>query len=378
MKIATVGGGVSGLSIAYNLAVRGAGEIHLFEKNWIMYGSSTRSGARFRVHFWAEENSRFAIESIKRLEKLAGKMEWNPIIYRGGYLWLLFNEYQIERFRETNKMWSKLGVQGIFLEPEDIRERYSYINVDDVLGAFHGPQDGSLHHDYVCFGYYSLAKKLGVIFHEFTPVNEIIIADNKVRRLKTMSGLVDVDVVVLAAGAWTNELLEKMGIYLPTEPLRKEVCLTEPYHYFIDPLIIDMSSGAYVGQTLKGEILGSIDYPTPPGLIKLETRLEFVVRWAKAVTKRVPILKNARIMRTWAGYYMMSADNSHIMGRDPEWPEGLYVAYGYSGHGFMMAPLVGELLAENILTGKTPELMRPFLPTRFKENKLIQEKLVIG
>lgn len=378
MKVAVLGGGITGLSVAYNLAARKGGEIHLFEKNWITYGSSTRSGARFRVHFWTEENSRFALESIKRLEELARRMKWNPIIYRGGYLWLLFDEQQIGRFRETNKMWSRLGVQGVFLEPDEIKERYPYINVDDVLEAFFGPQDGSLHHDYVCFGYYSLAKELGVKFHDFTSVNEIVVENNKVKRLMTSRGSMDVDVVVLATGAWTNELLEKIGIHLPTEPLRKEMCLTEPYHYFIDPLIIDMGSGAYVGQTLKGEILGSIDYPTPSGLIPLETKLEFVIRWARAVTRRIPVLKNARIMRTWAGYYMMSTDCSHIMGRDPEWPEGLYVAYGYSGHGFMMAPLVGELLAENILTGRIHELMKPFLPTRFKENKLLQEKLVIG
>jgi len=378
VKIAVVGGGISGLSIAWNLAIRNEGEIHLFEKNWITYGSSTRSGARFRVHFWAEENSRFALESIRRLEKLARRMDWNPIIHRGGYLWLLLHEQHIDRFREANKMWSKLGVQGVFLDPGMVKERYPYINADDVLEAFFGPQDGSLHHDYVCFGYYSLAKKLGVIFHELTPVHNIIIENKKVKQLKTAKGLVDVDVIVLSAGAWTNELLENIGIRLPTEPVRKEMCLTEPYHYFIDPLIIDTGSGAFVGQTLKGEILGSLDYPTTPGLIQLETKFDFVVRWARAITKRIPVLKNARIMRTWAGYYMMSSDCSHIMGRDPEWPEGLYVAYGYSGHGFMMAPLVGELLAENILTGKIPELMKPFLPTRFKENKLIQEKMVIG
>lgn len=378
MKIAVVGGGISGLSVAYNLAVRNAGEIHLFEKNWITYGSSTRSGARFRVHFWTRENSRFAIESIKILERLSSKMEWNPIIYRGGYLWLLTDEQQIERFKETNKMWSDLGIPGILLEQDRIKERYPYLNVDGVLGGFYGPQDGSFHHDYVCFGYYSLAKELGVLFHELTTVNEIVVENDRVKQVKTSNGLVDVDVVVLATGAWTNNLLHGIGIDLPTEPLRKEVCLTEPYHHFIDPLIIDMGSGAYVGQTLKGEILGSVDYPTPPGLVELETRLGFVISWAKAVTKRIPALRNARLMRTWAGYYMMSADSSHIMGRDPEWPEGLYVAYGYSGHGFMMAPLVGELLAEHILTGRIDELMKPFLPTRFKENKLIQEKLVIG
>ncbi|MEM4526135.1 MAG: FAD-binding oxidoreductase [Nitrososphaerota archaeon] len=379
MKIAVVGGGISGLSIAYNLALRKAGEIHVYEKNWITYGSSTRSGSRFRVHFWSEENSRFAMESIKRLEKLAKKMDWNPIINRTGYLWLLSSEQEIEIFKKSNEMWRKLGVGGVLLTTEEVRERYPYINVDDLAGAFFGPQDGSFHHDYVCFGYYSLAKSLGVVFHQKTEVKDIVVSGGKVEGIKVGDeGLEKFDVVVLATGAWTNIIIEKTGIKLPVEPLKKEVCLTEPCRYFIKPLVIDLASSAYVTQTLKGEILGSIDYPLPQGLGDLETELGFVKAWARAVAKRIPILRNCRIMRTWAGYYMMSIDNSHIMGRDPEWPEGLYVAYGYSGHGFMMAPLVGELLAENILTGRVDELMKPFLPTRFKEDKLIPEKLVIG
>ncbi|MEN2974260.1 MAG: FAD-binding oxidoreductase [Candidatus Caldarchaeales archaeon] len=378
MKIAVVGGGISGLSIAYNLALRNAGEIHVYEKKWITYGSSTRSGARFRVHFWREENTKFAIESIKRLEKLASKMAWNPIIHRGGYLWLLSNESMIDQFKNANNMWGRMGVPGIFLDPGELRERYPYIMVDDILSAFYGPQNGSYHHDYVCFGYHSLAKSLGVQFHEMTSVDEVLVVGNRVSQIKTDKGLTNIDVVVLATEAWTNILLDKLGISLPTEPLRKEVCLTEPYRHFIDPLIIDTESSAYVGQTLKGEILGSIDYPTQRGLLDINVRFELMSAWARAISKRIPILRNCRIMRTWAGYYMMSLDESHIMGRDPEWPEGLFVAYGYSGHGFMMAPLVGELLAENILTGRIDDLMRPFLPTRFKENKLIKERMVIG
>lgn len=378
MRIAVVGGGISGLSIAYNLAVKGAPDVSVFERRWIAYGSSTRSGGRFRVHFWREENARFAIESIKRIETLSAKMEWNPVIHRGGYLWLLFSEQVLEQYRKANKMWGDLGVAGEFLDPKEVKERYPYIEVSDVLAGFFGPQDGSLHHDYLCFGYYSLAKDLGVKFHLMTEVEEVVTEGGAVKGLRTDKGLVEADVVVLATGAWTNVLLNKLGISLPIEPLRREVCLTEPFRYFIEPLIIDTSSSAYFGQTLKGEILGSMDYPTPRGLMGDGVRLGLVSAWARAVTRRAPILRNARLMRTWTGYYTMSLDESHIMGRDPEWPEGLYVACGYSGHGFMMAPLVGELLAENVITGRVDELMKPFLPTRFKENKLVKEKMVIG
>jgi sarcosine oxidase subunit beta len=83
-------------------------------------------------------------------------------------------------------------------------------------------------------------------------------------------------------------------------------------------------------------------------------------------------------LRSWAGYYAITPDHSHILGREPAWPENLYVATGFSGHGLMMAPLTGELIAKNILNDEVDELMKPFLPTRFKEGTLLHETMKIG
>jgi sarcosine oxidase subunit beta len=378
VRVVIVGSGIMGLSSAYNLAKLGVKDIVILEKEYLSYGSTVRSASRFRVHFWTEENSKFAIESKKIMVKLSSITGWNMIITTGGYLWLLFTEEQVKAFREKNKMWERLGIPGEFLSPSEIKEKYPYIYTDDVLEGFFGPQNGSCFHNYVAFGYYKAAAKLGAKLFERSPVERVLVENNKVVGVMLPNGKVEADVVLLTAGAWTDELLRGLGIELPTEPERKEMALTESYKYFIEPLVIDFGTSAYVGQALKGEILGSIEVPVKSGLLPLENTLDFLVKWAKAVYKRFPVLRGAKIMRCWSGYYSMSADSSHIMGRDPDWPEGLYVAYGDSGHGFMMGPLIGKLLAKNILYGEVDELMRPFLPTRFKEGKLVPEKLVIG
>ncbi|PSN93838.1 FAD-dependent oxidoreductase, partial [Candidatus Marsarchaeota G2 archaeon ECH_B_SAG-C16] len=80
--------------------------------------------------------------------------------------------------------------------------------------------------------------------------------------------------------------------------------------------------------------------------------------------------------RQWSGYYEVTPDHSQIMGAHPSWPEGLFVAAGFSGHGMMMSPLAGELMAEYIATGRIPDLMRPYSPERFDENRLIDEAMV--
>ncbi|PUA32032.1 MAG: hypothetical protein B9J98_04620 [Candidatus Terraquivivens tikiterensis] len=378
MRVVVVGSGVIGLSSAYNLARMGAKDVVILEKEYLSYGSTVRSASRFRVHFWAEENSKFALESKKIMVRLPSITGWNILVTTGGYLWLLFNEDEVKVFRKKNKMWDRLGIAGKFLSPSEIKERYPYVYVDDVLEGFFGPQNGSCFHNYVAFGYYKAAAKLGARLFEKSPVEKVLVEDNRVVGVELPGGKVEADVVLLAAGAWTDGLLRNLGINLPTEPERKEVALTEAYRYFIEPLIIDFGTSAYIGQALKGEILGSLEVPVKSGLLPLENTLDFLVKWARAVYKRFPLLRGARVMRCWSGYYSMSADSSHIMGRDPDWPRGLYVAYGDSGHGFMMAPLIGKLLAKNILYDEVDELMRPFLPTRFKEGRLIPEKLVIG
>ena len=377
MRVAVVGGGVTGLSLAYHLARRKA-EVVVVERGLIGQGASTRAGGGFRVHFWAEENVKFAVESRKRLLRLGGELGWNPVIERTGYLWLLSSKEEIRRFRDADKMWRRNGVGGEFLTPEELRRRYPYLMVDDVAEGFLGLHDGKFHHDFIVYGYYTAARRLGVEIHERTEALSIIHDEGKVIGVETSLGGLAADVVVVAAAEETNTLLNPLGIKLPIQPIRREAAVTEPIQHLIDPLIIDWEANAYFTQTPRGEVIGGIDYPVKPGKIGLGTTLGAVSSWARALIHRIPRLRDIRVMRTWSGYYTMTVDSSHVMGRDPEWPEGLYVACGYSGHGFMMAPLVGELLSKNILYGDVDELMRPFLPTRFKEGRLIREALVIG
>lgn len=378
MRIIVVGGGITGLTTAYNLAKMGASDVKVFEKRYINSGSSTRNASHFRVHFWSKENALFAIKSRKIILNLANETGWNPVFHQSGYLWLLHSEEQLEAFKKSNEMWKSLGVGEKILEMDEVKERFPYINTEDYIAAFFGPQDGKVHHDHVSLGYYSAAKELGVKFYEHTKVEKIILEKNRVTGVKTEKGDFKADIVVVAAGVWSRDILKTCNVDIPIEPERKEICVTEPVKHFIDPLVIDMKTGAYAGQTIRGEIIGSVDKPKIKGLVPQINTLAWASYWTKYITNVIPCLKYIKIMRAWSGYYAVTPDHSHILGRDPEWPEGLYVHTGYSGHGFMMSPYGGEVLAHHILTGEIPELMKPFLPTRFKEGKLVKETMVIG
>ena len=378
-RVVIVGGGIMGLTTAYNIALLGERDVTVIEQGYIASGASCRNAGHFRVHFWAPENAHFAVEANKRLLDFASKLRWDPEIHRGGYLWLLYEEEQINVFkRMNNELWAKLCVPGEILTPEKISEDYPYVNIEGVIAGFLGPQDGKMNPDIIVFGYRKKAEELGVRFLTYTKTEGIVLKGGRVRGVQTDKGFIEAEKVLVAAGAWSNELLKAIDIDLPIEPQRKELGVTEPMKYFIKPLTISMKTGAFIGQHLRGEILGSLDYPVVKGLAPLVNTLEWIRAWAKEMSELVPLVMHLMFLRAWSGYYTMTPDHSHILGRDPEWPENLYIATGFSGHGFMMSPLAGELMAKNILYDEVNNVMKPYLPTRFKEGKLINETMVIG
>jgi len=374
-----VGGGIVGLTTAYNIALQGVREVAVVEQSYIASGASTRNAGHFRVHFWTPENTRFAIESNERLIEFVSRIGRDPEIHRGGYLWLLCTEEQVKSYERSNdKLWSRMGVPGKFLTPEEISEKYPYVNVEDVVSGFLGPQDGKMNPNIVALSYYEKDRELGVRFLTYTKAEKILINGRKVKGVQTTNGFLEAEKILIAAGGWTSELLKTADIDLPVEPERKEIGVTEPIKCFINPEVISLKTNAYVGQMLHGEIIGTIEYPIVKGLVPLVNTLDWSRAFAKSISELIPLTKHLMILRSWSGYYAMTPDHSHILSRDPEWPENLYVATGFSGHGFMMAPLAGELMAKNILYDEVDELIKPFLPTRFEEGNLIHEIMVIG
>jgi sarcosine oxidase subunit beta len=377
--VVIIGGGIVGLATAYNLALQGAHDITVVEQGYIGSGASTRNAGHFRVHFWAPENTRFAIESNKRLLEFTSKIELDPETHFGGYLWLLYKEEQVRSFKQSNnRTWSEFAVPGRFLTPKEMSEEYPFLNVKDVVAGFLGPQDGKMNPNHVVLAYYERNRELGVRFLTHTKVERIAIEAGKASSVQTSNGVVEAKKILVAAGGWTGRLLKTANIDLPLEPQRKEIAVTEPMKHFLHPEVISVKASAYVGQLLHGEVIGSIDYPIVKGLAPLVNTFDWCRAFATAISELIPSTRHLMLLRSWSGYYAMTPDRSHILGRAPNWPENLYVATGFSGHGFMMGSLAGELMAKNILHDKVDDLIKPFLPTRFEEGILINETMVIG
>ena len=378
-KVLVVGGGIIGLAIAYNLVKKGERDVLVIDRNYVGSGSTTRCASGFRVHFFSEENTLFAIESRKRLMNAGDELEFNPLVEQIGYMWLLYDDAMLDAYRKRNIRWSQLGFAATSMTPEDVNETHPYINTEGMIGAYYGPQDGELHHDFILYGYRDAILKGGGKILEYVDAEKLLTSGCKIRGVETSATSIEADKVVVAAGAWSNQILETAGVTVPIKPERKEICVMEPMKHFIKPLLVNTKlKSFYIIQTARGEALGSIDHPIAKETFEYGNTLEFLKEYSRAAMSTIPTLRKARVLRVWSGFYEVTPDHSHILGRSKEWPENLYVSAGFSGHGLLMAPYAGEAMAELLLEDRTPPLMEPFRPSRFDEGKQINEELVIG
>ena len=193
--------------------------------------------------------------------------------------------------------------------------------------------------------------------------------------------LIDAERVLNATGAWSIELNRSLGIALPNHPHRHEIMSSEPLKPFLDPLVVDLSTGLYFSQSTRGEIVAGItmeDDGPPATEVDLRSSRRFLSHLGRALCHIMPVASQLRVLRQWAGPYDVSPDGDAIVGPSPGVPR-LYQVCGFTGHGFMMAPAVGKLVAELLATGKRHPMLDRWDPARFGRGDTgRREDMIIG
>jgi sarcosine oxidase subunit beta len=184
--------------------------------------------------------------------------------------------------------------------------------------------------------------------------------------------------VINAAGAWSPDVARMVGVELPNRPHRHEILSTEPLKPFLTPMVSVLSSGLYFSQSMRGEIVTGITVEDhDDGRVNLGSRLKFLTTLAKEITAVMPRLADVKILRQWAGPYDVSPDGRPIVGEPPGVP-GFFLACGFVGHGFMMAPVMGKYYAEWLTGGEKHEMFEQWRLQRFAEGAITREDMIIG
>ncbi|WP_026476086.1 NAD(P)/FAD-dependent oxidoreductase [Alkaliphilus transvaalensis] len=377
-EVVIIGGGISGVAIAYNLAKKGVKDIVVIEKEYLTSGATGRCGAGIRQQWGTEMNCLMAKFSCEVFENMQEELGYDQDIEfkQGGYLMLSSTEKEHEQFKKNIELQNRLGIPSKLLTLDEAKEIVPFLNTDGLISATYCEKDGHLNPFHATHAYAKAAEGLGVKIYTYTEVTDIITENGKIRGVKTTKGDIDTNIVVNAAGGYSQGIAKMVGVDLPLYSERHQILVTEAVDPILKPMVMSFSLNLYCQQVPHGGFIMGRSCANEPTDLRITSGWHFLEEMTKTITKVLPPLKEVRFLRQWAGLYNMSPDRQPIYGAVDE-IEGFYVAAGYSGHGFMLAPFTGVVMAEAIMGEETTLPINQLNLTRFKTGKLIFEPSVV-
>lgn len=377
--VVVIGGGVVGAATAFELANHGCTNVILIERNTLASGSTGRCGAGVRQQFGTELNCVLARESVRIFEKMDDYLDYEHSVEfrQSGYLMLAFADRQWEQFKKNVALERSLGIDVKMLTVEEALKIVPFLNTEGMVGATFCQQDGYANPFHTTFAYAQAASRLGVRVMTHTEVRGIEVEGGKIKAVVTDKGRIATDTVVNCAGAYSGKIAEMAGIDLPVWGERHQILITEPVEAVMGPMVISFHHDFYCQQTAHGSFIMGIGMPGEPKSFNILSSVDFLERMAKTLNTLLPPVANLRVVRQWAGLYDRSPDAQPILGEFPS-VERFFNANGFSGHGFMVAPVVGVLMAELITTGRTSIDISALDVGRFARGELVFEPSVVG
>ncbi|MBU1145724.1 MAG: FAD-binding oxidoreductase [Firmicutes bacterium] len=353
-EIVIIGAGISGVSIAYNLAAKGVKDIIVIDQGYLTMGSTGRCGAGVRQQWGTKANCILAKKSIEFFENAKEILEYDKDIEfkQEGYLILASTKEEDLQFTENVTLQQRVGIPSVKVSKEEALKIVPHLNTEAFISATFCKTDGHLNPFKMTDAYFQAAKKLGVTFFFFEQVKEIIVIDNKITKVVTDKREIETSKVCNAAGGYAKEIGDMVKIDIPVYSENHEILVTEPIERIQGPMVMSFSKNIYCQQVPHGSFIMGRSNPFEPKGHNTSSSWQFLDEMAKTVCHILPIIGDLRVIRQWGGSYNISPDRQPIISDTPQL-EGFYMACGFSGHGFMFAPMTGILLSEIILKQKT-------------------------
>jgi sarcosine oxidase subunit beta len=297
-----------------------------------------------------------------------------------GYLFLVRDVGSWQSFVASLSMQREMGVDARTLTDADVSELMPGLHVDDLVGATYCADDGIADPAGLTLGYLRSASRLGLQILYRSPVVQLLTGRGRVIGIETSKGeQISTATVVNATGPWAAELPATAGVEVPVTPLGRQVTVTGAFSGSPSrrTLVVDAATGFYFHKEGLGVLMGMGAREERPGFGRGVGENYWSDELLPVAVHVLPALADAGLSHTWLGYYEMTPDAHPILGQCPGL-RGLWLANGFSGHGFQHAPAVGRLLAELILEGKSASLDVSMLGMeRFSSGRLLSEDRVV-
>ncbi len=373
--VVIIGGGVVGASTAFQLTRRGVQPL-LLERRQLGAGASGKSGALVRVHYANTHEAHLTLRSLEVFR------HWKDVVGAGdagfnqaGFLQVVAPGDEAN-LKANVAALRAIGANTWTVGPGEIREIDPLMRTDDITTAAYEPESGYCDPNGTLYGFVEAAKAGGATIATHVTATAIVVESGRVVAVETSDGRIDTERVLLAGGAWANQLLSPLGVNLNLVPRRLQVAI------FRHPpelpaglghrVVIDATNHSWLrpegaNSTLIGAERQAFD--GDPDTYSQSVDPPVIDDARRALANRYPVFEHATMRGGWAGIIMMSPDSHPILDRIPG-VDGAFVFTGDSGTSFKTSPAVGAILADWMTDGQAAGFdVTPFRATRFAEGR---------
>ncbi|MDR7551074.1 MAG: FAD-binding oxidoreductase [Armatimonadota bacterium] len=381
--VVVIGGGCTGSSAACWLASRHRQRVVLLERRTVGSGPTGRSSGIVRMHYSFEPLIRLALRSREVFERFEEVVGGSADFRRTGFL-ILAPAGQEATMEANVRLQQRLGVATRILDRAAIERIDPRLRTDDTpIGAYE-PDSGYADGYATATALAAAARRTGAEIREHTPAVRVLVGGGRVGGVQTPAGRIDAATVLVAGGPWTRRLLAPLGVEVPIRTTRHQVVLLETPAGVrpLDPVLVDLDAGIYVrpdvgGQFMVGSVEERPEEEVSEDAFNEGTDFAFVERVSHRLVHRVPAFAGVAVKGGYASLYDVTPDWQPILGAVPG-IEGLFVAAGFSGHGFKLSPALGGCLAALMVGGRSPIDLSMFRITRFAEGALVHSPYAHG
>lgn len=372
--VVIVGAGVNGLSTAFHLAKSGVKKVIVVERQHLAAGASGKSGALVRMHYTNEPETRLALESFKYFTHWEDMVGGQCGLQQVGLLVFTPPQYY-HHLQQNVAMHQKLGANAHIITADDVSQIDPHVWCGDVTHLAYEPDSGYADPNATAFSFAHAASELGVEFRLGTTVTKVLTSEERVTGVETSAGVIESPIVLVAAGAWANQLLTPLGIDLGTVPSLARVTLfrwpperSSKHMTYIDHIHHTWMRPEGESRTLIGAEFGIRRHENPDQFSEAVTQ-DYIDLCREQLVRRFPIMHHSTMRGNWSGILMESPDSRPIIDQLPQY-QGLFCMTGDSGTSFKTSPAIGKCLSEWIAEGKSHTVdLTPFRSTRFAEGK---------
>ena len=391
-KVVVIGGGIAGCSVAYHLAKFGWKDTVLLERDQLTSGTTWHAAGlvgQLGASATITKLRKYSLDLYKELEETTGLATG---LKQNGAITIASSKERLQELLRQATAAQLFDVNVETINKKRVKELYPIINDVDILGGVYMPEDGQADPVGVTNVLAKAAKMEGAQIFEKTPVEKILVKDNKIIGVKTKFGKIDCEYVVIATGMWSRQIGEDIGVSIPLYPNEHFYIITEPLDKLpINlPVLRDYNSCLYLKEDAGKMLVGIFEPNAKPafkdkGVVpedfsfgEFPDDFDHFEPYLKKSFQRLPLLETAGIRKFFSGPESFTPDTQYLLGETHE-IKNLFTCCGFNSIGIASSGGAGRVTAEWMINGHMTEDLFSLDIKRFQKfhssKKFIMERV---